>query len=163
MMDRQAAPSCIGEFGPARHRFNEIAMIELDLEGHLFEVLGSQFERGLGQIDTVIVADLCIPKRAHLACVAASNIKKGEGHGKGLVEGVMQKLADRFMGEPIRVHDLLVGRPLFLELLECGLIYDRTTQLKLMDQNVDHCAIPKNALDGMVGARASVASISFDA
>jgi hypothetical protein len=63
-------------------------MIELDLKGHMFEVLGSQFERGFGQIDTVIVADLCIPKRAHLTCVAASDIKKGEGNGEGLVEGV---------------------------------------------------------------------------
>ena len=116
----------------------------------MFEVLGSQFERGFGQIDTVIVADLCIPKRAHLACVAASDIKKGEGNGEGLVEGVMKKLADRFMGKPIRIHDLLVGRPLFLELLECGAIHDRTTRLKLMDQNVDHCALPKNALDPRV-------------
>jgi hypothetical protein len=136
-------------------------MIELDLKGHMFEVLGSQFERGFGQIDTVIVADLCIPKRAHLACVPASDIKKGEGHGEGLVEGVMQKLADRFMGEPIRIHDLLVGRPLLLELLECGPIHDRTARLKLMDQNVDHCAIPKNAFDGMVARE--LLQFSFDA
>jgi len=32
-------------------------MIELDLKGHMFEFFGSQFESGLGQVDTVIVAD----------------------------------------------------------------------------------------------------------
>jgi hypothetical protein len=32
-----------------------------------------------------------------------------------------------------------------------------------MDQNVDHCAIPKNALNGMVARELLLPSISFDA
>ena len=92
-------------------------MIELDLKGHMFEVLGSQFERGLGQIDTVIVADFRASKNAHLACIPASNVKKGERRGEGLVKRSMKELSDGFMGEPIGIHDLLVGRPLFIELL----------------------------------------------
>ena len=75
-MDRQAAPGHIGRFRPAGHRLDKVAMIELDLEGHVLEVVRGELERWLGEIDAVIVTGLGAGERAHLARVAASNVEK---------------------------------------------------------------------------------------
>ena len=76
VMDRQAAPGHIGRFRPPRHRLDKVAMIELDLEGHVLEVVGRKLERRLGEIDAVIVTGLGGGERAHLARVAAGNVEK---------------------------------------------------------------------------------------
>jgi hypothetical protein len=111
-MDREAAPGHIGRLGTLSHCLDEVAMIELDLEGHLLEVVCRELERGLGEIDPVIVTDLCPGERSHLARVAAGNIEKGEGDGKGLVEGVVKDSTDGPMGKLIGTDELLIGRPL---------------------------------------------------
>jgi hypothetical protein len=43
--------------GPAQHRFDEIAVIEIDRERHVGEIAGGEIKRRLRQIDAVIVAD----------------------------------------------------------------------------------------------------------
>jgi hypothetical protein len=45
------------------------------------------------------------------------------------------------MGEAVGIHQLLVGRPLLLELFEGAFVDDRAARLKLMDQDIHHsCA-----------------------
>ena len=51
-------------------------MIELDFEGHVFEVVGGELERWLGEVDAVIVTGPGGGEHTHLARVAASNIEK---------------------------------------------------------------------------------------
>jgi hypothetical protein len=63
-------------------------MIELDLEGHLLEVVRGQFERGLGKIDPVVVPRFRTECSLHLTRVATSNIEKGKGSTEDPVEGV---------------------------------------------------------------------------
>jgi hypothetical protein len=50
-MDRQAAPGRIGMLGPAQHGLHEIAVVEIDLEGYLGEIGGSELKGCLRQID----------------------------------------------------------------------------------------------------------------
>jgi len=55
-------------------------VIELDFERDTGEILCGKRERGLRQIDAVIVPDLGTgERRPHLASVAAGNIEEGEG------------------------------------------------------------------------------------
>ena len=100
-MDRQPAPGGVGGLGPPGERADEVAVVELDLEGHAGEVLCGELERGLRQIDAVIVADLGAGERAaHLAGIAAGDIDKGERLGKR-GERAVQDRADFFMGERV--------------------------------------------------------------
>ena len=59
---------------------------------------------------------------------------KANGLGEGLVQRVVQELADRLVGEVVRIDQLLVGRPLLLELLEGGRVDDGAARLELMDE-----------------------------
>jgi hypothetical protein len=47
VMDRESAPGGIRWLGPLRQRGDEVAMVELDLEGNTFKVLRRELERGL--------------------------------------------------------------------------------------------------------------------
>ena len=89
-MDRETAPRRIGGLRAPFQRVDEIAMVELDLEGYAREILGGKLERGLRQVDAVIVLDLGRTKSLrHLAGIAAGNVEKGEGlrdHLQRLVE-----------------------------------------------------------------------------
>ena len=83
VMDRQPAPGGIGGLGPPGERRDEIAVVELDLERHAGEILRGKLERGLRQIDAVIVPDFGAGERAsHLAGIAAGDIEKGERLGE---------------------------------------------------------------------------------
>jgi hypothetical protein len=78
-MDRQPAPAGVGGLGAPGERGDEVTVIELDFEGHWRDSLRKR-EGGLRQIDAVIMPDLGTgERRPHLACIAASNIEKGEG------------------------------------------------------------------------------------
>src|SRR5215831_8686210 len=47
VMDRQAAPGRVGVLVPRQHGFDEIAVVEIDLERHCGEILGGELERRL--------------------------------------------------------------------------------------------------------------------
>ena len=79
-------PHRLAQAGSSRPPQNR--MIELDLEGHLLEVVRGQFERGLGKIDPVVVPRFRTECSLHLTRVATSNIEKGKGSTEGPVEGV---------------------------------------------------------------------------
>ena len=141
VMDGQAAPRHIGGFGAAGQGFDEVAMIEVHLEGHVLQIARSQFERGLGEINPVLVPRFRARERAlHLTRVAAADVEHGKGPGEGLIESVVKDLSNRFMGETVGVHQLLIGRPLGLELLERGFVHNRAIRLKLMDQYIHPCS-----------------------
>src|SRR5262249_36093674 len=55
----------------------------------------------------------------------------------GLVEVVVQQAADRAMREQVAFHQLAVGGPLLLELLERGGIHHRVARFELVDMDVD--------------------------
>jgi len=86
VMDRQAAPRDVGGLRPPRDRLDEIAMVKLDLERHVLEIVRCKLERGLGKIDSVIVTGLGVGEGPHLARVATGNAEKKEGRGKAPLE-----------------------------------------------------------------------------
>src|SRR6476619_2782095 len=90
MMDRQAAPRHIGRLGRACPRLDEVAMVKLDLEGHVLEIVRSEIEGRLRKIDTVIMTNLGAGQRPHLTRIAAGDIEKGEGPGEGPVQSVVK-------------------------------------------------------------------------
>jgi len=145
MMDRQTAPRHVGGLRPARHRLDEIAMIELDLEGHVLEVVRREIERGLGEIDTVIVMNLSAAERPHLARVATGNVEEGEGPIEAPVERVVKQRANGGMRKLVAVDQLLVGRPLSLKLFQRGCSDDGAAWLKLMDEDIHHADFPSLA------------------
>jgi len=84
----------------------------------------------------VIVVDVGASERSlHLAGIAAGNIEEGEGLWHGL-ERAMQNRPHFLMREKVGIHQLLIGRPLFLELLECGLVGDRSLGVEGVKVNV---------------------------
>jgi hypothetical protein len=74
----------------------------------------------------------------HLARVAAGDVEHGKRPGEGSVEGVVKDLSNRFMGETVGDHQLLIGRQLRLELLERGFVDNCAIRLKLMDRDIYH-------------------------
>ena len=54
VMDREAAPRRIGGLRAPLQSLDEVAMIELDVEGDAGEILGRKLERGLRKIDAVM-------------------------------------------------------------------------------------------------------------
>src|SRR5665809_167 len=83
MMDGETAPRGIGGLGALGQRLDEIAMIELDREGYAVEILSRELERGLGEIDAVIMPNLGpAERRTHLPRVAASDVEKGKRLGQ---------------------------------------------------------------------------------
>jgi len=144
VMDGQAAPGHVGRFRPVFDRFDKIAMVELDLEGHALKIFGSEFESGLGQIDPVIVIDPGTEQRPHLACVPTGDVEKGEGAGERSLEGVVEDACYLLVGEPVAVDEFLVGRPLSLELFHGGRIHDGAG-LKTVKQ-IDHTFPPLRAV-----------------
>lgn len=145
VMNGQAAPRDVGRLRPAGHRLDEVTMVELDLERHVLEIVRCKLERRLGKIDAVIVTNLGAGERAHLARIAASDVEKGEGPIEALVERVVKQRAHRRMRKLVAVDELLVGRPLSLELLQCGRIDDGAVGLKLMDEDIHHAQFPSLA------------------
>ena len=112
VMDREPAPRRIGGLRAPFQRVDEIAMVELDLEGYAREILGGKLERGLRQVDAVIVLDLGRTKSLlHLAGIAAGNIEKGEGL-RDRLQRLVEDPSDLLVGERIAIDQLLVSRPL---------------------------------------------------
>ena len=142
MMDRETAPRRIGGLRAPLQRLDEIAMVELDLEGYTCEILGGKLERGLRQVDAVIVLDLGRTKSLlHPTGIAAGNVEKGEGlrdHLQRLVEDP----SDFLVRECIAIDQLLVSRPLSLELLESGLVIDRSSRPEMVNVDVHDGACP---------------------
>src|ERR1700674_5530628 len=103
-MDREAAPRRIGGLRAPLQSLDEVAMIELDVEGDASEVLGRKLERGLRKIDAVIVADPGARERwPHLAGIAARDVEKGEGLGDSIKCGV-EDLPHLFVREGVGIH-----------------------------------------------------------
>jgi hypothetical protein len=139
MMDRQAAPGGTGGLGSPGQSLDEVAMVELDLVSCARQILRRELERGLGKIDAMVVADLGAGERLRdLARVAAGNVEKGKGLGEGRRQRIVQDLFHRLVRQRVGVHQLLVGRPLLLELLQRGCIVDGAVRLELTDRNVQH-------------------------
>ena len=62
---------------PAHHGFDEIAVVEVDLERHAGEIGGGKLKRRLRQVDAVIVADFgSAQRRLHHAGVAAGDVEE---------------------------------------------------------------------------------------
>ena len=59
----------------------------------------------------------------NLASIAASDVEESEWQMDGL-ERVVKHRPDLLVGKRVRIDELLVGRPLLLELFECGLVGD---------------------------------------
>src|SRR5262249_54090851 len=93
VMNGQAAPRDIGWLRPKGYRLDEVAMVKLDLEGHVLEIVRRKLERRLGKVDPVIVASLGAGGRPHLACIAAGDVQKGEGPIEPLIERVTKQRA----------------------------------------------------------------------
>ena len=80
MMDRQAAPRHIRRRRTVIHGDDEIALIEIHLEGQTGEIPGGELKRRLGKIDAVIVPDPRFRQHTlHQARIAAGNIEHREG------------------------------------------------------------------------------------
>jgi hypothetical protein len=138
MVNGQAAPRHIGVFGAAQHRFDKIAVIEIDLERDVRKVNGGELEGGLREIDTVIVPDLrSVQRGLHHAGVAAGNVEKREGLGELLVEGGPQEGRQLAVRHAVAFDQLAVGFPLLLELCQRRGINDGTAGLELMNMDVD--------------------------
>jgi hypothetical protein len=58
-----------------------------------------------------------------LASIAASDVEESEWQMDGL-ERVVKHRPDLLVGKRVRIDELLVGRPLLLELFECSLVGD---------------------------------------
>ena len=114
VMNGQAAPRDVGRLRPAGHRLDKVAMVKLDLEGHVPEIVRCELERRLGKIDPVIVTNLGAGQHPHLARVATGNVEKGEGPIEAPVERVVKQRANGGMRKLVAVDQLLVGRPLSL-------------------------------------------------
>ena len=63
----------------------------------------------------------CLP---HLTGIAAGNVEEGERIGNRF-QRLVEDPSYFLVGERIAIDELLVGRPLSLELLESGLVIDR--------------------------------------
>jgi len=135
MMDGGAAPGGVCGFGTLHQSLDEIDLVELDRERRVFEILGRELKRGLGKIDTVIMVDLGAGEGLlHLAGVAANDVDKGEGFDEPSQRGV-EKVAGLLRGQRVIVDELLVGRPLLLELLERCLVGDIFAGCKVVDSD----------------------------
>ena len=66
---------------------------------------------------------------------------KAKGFDEPSQRGV-EKVAGLLRGQRVIVDELLVGRPLALELLQRGRIDDGAVGLKLMDQDIHHAKFP---------------------
>ena len=114
VMDRQSAPAGVGGLRAPGECRDEVAVIELDFEGDTGEILCGKRERGIGQIDAVIVPDLGAgERRPHLAGIAAGNIEKGEG-SRQRGKRAMQDRARFAMRNRVAIDQFLIGRPLLL-------------------------------------------------
>src|SRR5262245_2108965 len=101
MVDRKAAPGGIGGPRPLGQGFDEVFVVELDLEGRAGEVFRRKLKRGRGEVNALVVAAPGAGQDfEHLARVAAGDIDKGEG-SRDSVERVPQKLASRFMRDRV--------------------------------------------------------------
>lgn len=67
---------------PTQHRFDEIAVIEIDRAGQVREVAGGEIERRLRQVDAVIVARL-VPRSAVLIMLASPQAMSRKVNGEG--------------------------------------------------------------------------------
>ena len=126
-------------------RLDKVAMVKLDLEGHVPEIVRCELERRLGKIDPVIVTNLRAGQHPHLARVATGNVEKGEGPIEAPVERVVKQRANGGMRKLFAVDQLLVGRPLSLELFQRGCIDDGAAWLKLTDEDIHHADFPSLA------------------
>jgi hypothetical protein len=73
---------------PAQHGFDEIAVVEIDLEWQLGEVGSGEIKSCLRQVDAVIVADLGSAQCGlHRTAVAAGNVEEAEGRRENVVQG----------------------------------------------------------------------------
>ena len=121
-------------------------MVEIDRKRRAGEIFRGELERRLGQVDAVIVAHLGAGQRAlHHAGVAAGNVEKAERCGEACVESIVQQAADFAMREIVALHQLAIGGPLLLELLERGGIHHRAARLELMNMDVDQLLLLGNA------------------
>src|SRR5262245_19298965 len=142
-MDRQAAPGRIGVFGPAQHRLDEIAVIEIDLEENVGKVNGGELEGGLGKIDAVIVPDLrCVQRRLHHEGIAAGDVEKREGSDELFVEACAEEGGQLAVRQAIAFNQLAIGFPLLLELCQRRGINHGATGLELMNMDVDQGRLP---------------------
>ncbi len=111
-------------------------MIQFDFEGHLAKVGGSKLESRLREIDAAIARDLCASQRFGLAAgVAAGDIEEQNG----FLNSSTRKSCKSFrqsMGENVGVDDLLICRPLTLELLECERVDDGCAPVEFADHYV---------------------------
>jgi len=138
MVDREAAPDGISGLRPLGEGLDEVFVVELDLVGRAGQVFRRKLKRWHGEVDALVVAASGAGQNfAHLARIAARNIDKGEGP-RDSVERVVQKLASRSMGERVGVHELLIGRPLLLKLLQSVVVGHCLFERKLADEDVDH-------------------------
>jgi len=98
--------------------------------------LAGEFERGLRQIDAVIMPRPgARQRRLHLAGIAASDIDKGERLGKRCKRAVQDR-PNFFMRERVLIHQFLVGRPLLLELFERGMVGDGALGMEMVNMDV---------------------------
>jgi hypothetical protein len=75
------------------------------------------------------VTNLGAGERPHLARIAAGDIEKGEGPVKAPVECVVKQRAHGSLGKLVAVDQLLVGRPLSLELFQRGRVGDGAAEI----------------------------------
>jgi hypothetical protein len=136
VMDRQAAPGRVGMLRPAQHGFDEIAVVEIDLEWQLGEIGSGEIKGCLRQIDAVIVADLGSAQRGlHRTGVAAGNIEEAEGRRENTIQGFPEETAHRAVGQAIAFDELAVRGPLLLELRKRRGVHHFAAGLELMDMN----------------------------
>ena len=124
-------------FRPTQHGFDEIAVVEIDLEWQLGEISSGEIKGCLRQVDAVIVADLGSAQRGlHRTAVAAGNVEEAEGRRENVIQGFSEDTAHLAVGQAIAFDELAVRSPLLLELRKRCSVYHCAAGLELMDMNV---------------------------
>ena len=143
MVDRQAAPGNIGRLLPAVHRLDEIAVIEIDDEGHSGEILRREIERRLRQVDAVIMADRRARQHPpHQARITAGNVEDLKRPRKAVCQSRAETVAHRLVRQAIGIDELLIGGPLLLKLLQRRGIDHCAPVAKLMNADIDQASTP---------------------
>src|SRR5262245_44845692 len=138
MVDRKAAPGGIGGLRPLGQGLDEVFVVEFDLEGRAGEVFRRKLKRGRGEVDALVVAAPGARQNIRtLTGIASGDMYKG-ACPRDSVERVVQKHASRSMRDRVGVHELLIGRPMLLELLQGVPVGHRLFGRKLTDEDVDH-------------------------
>ena len=139
MVQGQSAPDRVGMLASPGDGRNEIAVVEIDVIRLIGQIARGKIEGGLGQIDTLIVADTGAgERRLGQGGVAAGDIEESERLGEVLGERALQYPADRAMAQVIVVDELLIDRPLCLEDADGLGVDDIILGAELMDVDIDH-------------------------